>query len=38
VVLVSKPFGGWLSDRVGRRRLMMALTVVMTGLIYVRCG
>ena len=34
-VLVSKPFGGWLSDRVGRRRLMMALTVVMMGLIYV---
>jgi MHS family proline/betaine transporter-like MFS transporter len=28
VVLVSKPLGGWLSDRVGRRRLMMALTVV----------
>jgi MFS transporter, MHS family, proline/betaine transporter len=34
VVLVSKPFGGWLSDRAGRRRLMMALTVVMTALIY----
>ena len=34
-VLVSKPLGGWLSDRVGRRRLMMALTVVTMGLIYV---
>ena len=33
-VLVSKPLGGWLSDRVGRRRLMMALTVVTMGLIY----
>jgi MHS family proline/betaine transporter-like MFS transporter len=28
VVLFSKPFGGWLSDRTGRRTLMMALTVV----------
>ncbi|MBX3231803.1 MAG: MFS transporter [Labilithrix sp.] len=27
-VLVAKPFGGWLSDRVGRRRLMMAATLV----------
>ena len=35
VVLFSKPFGGWLSDRVGRRRLMIALTVVVMGLIYV---
>ena len=34
VVLISKPFGGWLSDRVGRRRLMMALTVIVMGLIY----
>jgi MHS family proline/betaine transporter-like MFS transporter len=34
-VLVSKPLGGWLSDRVGRRRLMIALTVVTMGLIYV---
>ncbi len=34
-VLVSKPLGGWLSDRVGRRRLMMALTVVTMGLIYI---
>jgi MHS family proline/betaine transporter-like MFS transporter len=35
VVLFSKPFGGWLSDKVGRRRLMIALTVVVMGLIYV---
>jgi MFS transporter, MHS family, proline/betaine transporter len=28
VVLIAKPFGGWLSDRIGRRRLMIALTVV----------
>jgi MHS family proline/betaine transporter-like MFS transporter len=28
VVLISKPLGGWLSDRIGRRRLMMALTAV----------
>src|SRR5262249_329383 len=35
VVLFSKPLGGWLSDKIGRRRLMMALTVVMTALIYV---
>lgn len=34
VVLLSKPFGGWLSDRVGRRRLMMALTVAGMALIY----
>jgi MHS family proline/betaine transporter-like MFS transporter len=34
VVLISKPLGGWLSDRVGRRRLMIALTVVVMGLIY----
>jgi MHS family proline/betaine transporter-like MFS transporter len=35
IVLFSKPLGGWLSDRVGRRRLMMALTVVTMALIYV---
>ncbi|HSL21480.1 MAG TPA: MFS transporter [Vicinamibacterales bacterium] len=34
IVLFSKPFGGWLSDRTGRRRLMMALTVVMMAVIY----
>jgi MFS transporter, MHS family, proline/betaine transporter len=28
VVLFSKPFGGWLSDHVGRRRLMLILTLV----------
>jgi MHS family proline/betaine transporter-like MFS transporter len=26
-VLIAKPFGGWLSDHVGRRRLMLMLTV-----------
>jgi MHS family proline/betaine transporter-like MFS transporter len=35
VVLVAKPFGGWLSDKVGRRRLMMALTLMTMALIYV---
>jgi MHS family proline/betaine transporter-like MFS transporter len=35
VVLFAKPLGGWLSDLVGRRRLMMALTVVTMSLIYV---
>jgi len=35
VVLMSKPLGGWLSDRVGRRRLMIALTVVTMACIYV---
>jgi MHS family proline/betaine transporter-like MFS transporter len=35
VVLVAKPLGGWLSDRIGRRRLMIALTVVIMALIYV---
>jgi MHS family proline/betaine transporter-like MFS transporter len=34
VVLLAKPLGGWLSDRVGRRRLMLALTVVVIALIY----
>ncbi len=29
VVLFAKPFGGWLSDQVGRRRLMLVLTVTM---------
>jgi MHS family proline/betaine transporter-like MFS transporter len=28
VVLLSKPLGGWLSDRTGRKRLMISLTVV----------
>ncbi len=35
VVLVSKPLGGWLSDKVGRRRLMMTLTVAVMAFIYV---
>ena len=34
VVLFAKPLGGWLSDKTGRRKLMMALTVVMMALIY----
>jgi MHS family proline/betaine transporter-like MFS transporter len=28
VVLIAKPLGGWLSDRTGRRRLMLILTIV----------
>jgi MHS family proline/betaine transporter-like MFS transporter len=34
VVLFSKPLGGWLSDRIGRRRLMIAVTIVTMSLIY----
>jgi len=34
VVLVSKPLGGWLSDKMGRRRLMLILTVVMMVVFY----
>jgi MHS family proline/betaine transporter-like MFS transporter len=34
VVLAFKVFGGWLSDRVGRRRLMLAISVVLMGTIY----
>jgi MHS family proline/betaine transporter-like MFS transporter len=34
VVLIAKPLGGWLSDRVGRQRLMIALTVAVMLLIY----
>ena len=34
VLLFAKPLGGWLSDRIGRRRLMMTLTIVMMLLIY----
>jgi MHS family proline/betaine transporter-like MFS transporter len=34
VVLVAKPLGGWLSDRIGRRKLMLVLTIVMMALIY----
>lgn len=35
VVLLSKPLGGWLSDRIGRRKLMLALTVATMSFIYV---
>lgn len=34
VVLISKPLGGWLSDKIGRRKQMIALTVVVMALIY----
>jgi MHS family proline/betaine transporter-like MFS transporter len=34
VVLISKPLGGWVSDHVGRRRLMLTLTVAVMSLIY----
>lgn len=34
VVLASKPFGGWLSDKVGRRKLMLTLTVAMLAVVY----
>lgn len=33
-VLAAKPLGGWLSDRIGRRRLMMALTAIVMAVIY----
>ena len=33
-VLLAKPFGGWLSDRIGRRRLMLILMFAMIALIY----
>jgi MHS family proline/betaine transporter-like MFS transporter len=35
VVLFSKPLGGWLSDQLGRRRMMLGLNVVMLAVIYV---
>jgi MHS family proline/betaine transporter-like MFS transporter len=35
VVLIAKPLGGWLSDRIGRRRLMLALTIAVMSMIYV---
>jgi MHS family proline/betaine transporter-like MFS transporter len=34
-VLLAKPLGGWLSDKIGRRRLMIAITVITMSLIYV---
>jgi MFS transporter, MHS family, proline/betaine transporter len=33
VVLIAKPIGGWLSDRTGRRRLMLVLTASTMALI-----
>jgi MFS transporter, MHS family, proline/betaine transporter len=33
-VLIAKPLGGWLSDLMGRRRLMIALTVVQMAMVY----
>ncbi len=35
VVLFSKPLGGWLSDKLGRRKMMLGLNVVMLGVIYI---
>jgi len=34
VVLFAKPFGGWLSDRTGRRKLMLWLTIATMLLVY----
>jgi MFS transporter, MHS family, proline/betaine transporter len=34
MVLMSKPLGGWLSDKVGRRRLMLTLTGATMAAIY----
>jgi MHS family proline/betaine transporter-like MFS transporter len=34
VVLFAKPLGGWLSDRMGRRKLMLILTMATMVLIY----
>lgn len=33
-ILISKPLGGWLSDHIGRRRLMIILTVLQLALMY----
>jgi MHS family proline/betaine transporter-like MFS transporter len=38
VVLVAKPLGGWVSDRIGRRRLMLALTVLGAAMFYIGFG
>jgi MHS family proline/betaine transporter-like MFS transporter len=35
LVLFAKPLGGFLSDRVGRKRLMMILTVITIALVFV---
>lgn len=34
MVLISKPIGGWLSDHIGRRRMMLGLTVITMGIMY----
>jgi MFS transporter, MHS family, proline/betaine transporter len=34
VVLCAKPLGGWLSDRIGRRRLMLCLTGTTIAIVY----
>lgn len=34
LVLAAKPLGGWLSDRVGRRKLMLILTLATISLVY----
>ena len=34
LVLIAKPLGGWLSDRAGRRKLMLVLTATTMSLIY----
>jgi MFS transporter, MHS family, proline/betaine transporter len=34
LVLASKPLGGWISDKIGRRKLMMTLQLVTMALIY----
>jgi MHS family proline/betaine transporter-like MFS transporter len=34
VVLACKPLGGWLSDKIGRRRLALRLTVATMALVY----
>ena len=38
VVLIAKPLGGWLSDRTGRRRLMLILTAATMTLIVPALG
>jgi len=32
--LIAKPLGGWLSDKIGRRKLMLILTLAMIAFIY----
>jgi len=34
IVLIAKPFGGWLSDHIGRRRLMLFLTVMIMVMVF----